>query len=108
MWTCLAQCCYLGDALGASLLSFPSGQLPPPLSPNSSLLSGTCPCLCALAASAPPPPPLGRALAWAEGDKPGDSGPCSHHAEGMGQMQGSVGTSYLNSICRAVSSVYHA
>lgn len=86
MGTCLAQCWFLGDALGDRLLSFPSGPLTPPLPPSSSLLAGTTRVslhwLLLL-----PLPPLGRALAWEEGDEPEDSGAHSPHTEGMGQMR---------------------
>lgn len=87
MWTCLAQCWFLGDALGDRLLSFPSGLLTPSLSPSCSLV-GQGPALVSMRwMLLLPLPPLGRALAWEEGDEPGDSGAHSPHTEGIGQMR---------------------
>lgn len=62
MWTCLAQCWFLGDALGDRLLSFPSGLLTPSLSPSCSLV-GQGPALVSMRwMLLPPLPPLHRLL----------------------------------------------
>lgn len=81
MWTCLAS---LGDALGDRLLAFPSGPLTPPLSPAPACWQGPA-LVSAHWMLLLPLPPLGRALAWEEGDEPGDLGHTAPILRGWGR-----------------------